>query len=241
MAVQQPVDLFKGHPNHKLHPTEALKSASVAVLDNPDICRPALNYGPDEGFLPLRLTIAEWLSRHYQPTAEQNQQITPDRITITGGASQNLAIILSVFTDPNVTQAVWMISPTYFLACRIFDDAGFKKKLNSLSEDDEGVDVIWLEKELQKHESLNLDAAAEQGTVSIPCRSYLLTIPSLILKLSPSSPSLLFKELEGHQICPSLAENLQACHIWRSHFRQPFWQSDVYKTPRTACQAREKV
>lgn len=162
MSARQFINLFKGHPNHDLHPVAALKKASIAVLDNPDIRNPALNYGPDEGFLPLRHTIAEWLSRHYQPLP----QVTPDRITVTGGASQNLAIILSVFTDPNVTQAVWMISPTYYLACRIFDDAGFKGKLHSIPEDEEGVDVAWLDNELQTHESTNQDVA-EGSSVSI--------------------------------------------------------------------------
>lgn len=72
-----------------------------------------------------------------------------ERICITGGASQNLACILQVFTDPLYTRA-WMVTPCYFLACRIFDDSGLKTR--AVGEGDEGLDLQALEEGLKECE-----------------------------------------------------------------------------------------
>jgi DNA-binding transcriptional MocR family regulator len=72
-----------------------------------------------------------------------------ERICITGGASQNLACVLQVFTDPVYTR-VWMVAPCYFLACRIFEDAGLRTR--AVGEGDEGVDLVGLERELIEEE-----------------------------------------------------------------------------------------
>ena len=97
-----------------------------------------------------------WLDGFYRPTTEQTTSLTtptqeqsPDaeRICITGGASQNLACVLQVFTDPVFTQ-VWMVAPCYFLACRIFEDAGLRTR--AVGEGEEGVDLEALEKSLQE-------------------------------------------------------------------------------------------
>lgn len=45
-----------------------------------------------------------------------------------------------------------MVSPTYFLACRIFEDAGFHGRLRSVPEDDEGIDVGFLAEQIKKSE-----------------------------------------------------------------------------------------
>ena len=37
-------------------------------------------------------------------------------------------------------------------ACRIFEDSGFSGRLRSVPEDDEGIDIVYLEQELQKAE-----------------------------------------------------------------------------------------
>ena len=61
---------------------------------------------------------------------------------MTGGASQALACILQVFTDPVATKSVWFVEPAYMLAFRIFEDAGLeRKKFRGVEEDEGGIDV----------------------------------------------------------------------------------------------------
>lgn len=43
-----------------------------------------------------------------------------------------------------------MVSPTYYLACRIFEDGGFAGRLRSVPEDEEGVDIEYLAREMQQ-------------------------------------------------------------------------------------------
>ncbi|KAJ5091392.1 hypothetical protein NUU61_006262 [Penicillium alfredii] len=150
-----PIDLLCGWPNPALLPAPELCRSASTVLSTPAIAYPGLLYGPDEGYGPLRAHIAQWLSTFYQP----QDPISSERICITGGASQNLACVLQVFTDPIYTRNVWMVAPTYHLAARIMDDAGFAGKLRGVPEDQEGVDVAFLEKGLRAAE----DKAQEEG------------------------------------------------------------------------------
>ena len=105
-------------------------------------------YGPDVGDLRLREALASWLSDFYTP----DEPIDVARITITGGASQNLGCVLQTFTDPIYTRNVWIVSPTYMLVFRILDDAGLHRKLRAVPEDDEGIDIEYLRRELENSE-----------------------------------------------------------------------------------------
>ncbi|CAI7660744.1 unnamed protein product [Penicillium manginii] len=150
MAVPtEPVDLFTGWPNPALLPAPDLLRSATALLTNPSIANPALLYGPDEGSEPLRVHIAEWLEAFYRP----HSPITPRRICITGGASQSLACILHVFTDPLYTRNAFMVDPTYHLAGRMFDDAGLADRTRRVPEDDEGIDLKYLENALRTAEA----------------------------------------------------------------------------------------
>lgn len=146
------IDLFSGWPNPTLLPALDLQDAATAVLSNPSVANHALLYGPDEGYGPLRTHIAQWLTEFYRP----REPISHDRICITGGASQNLACILQVFTDPVYTRHVWMVAPTYHLACRTMDDAGFAGRLCAVPEDEEGIDIAHLEYRLREAEQTAL-------------------------------------------------------------------------------------
>ena len=76
-----------------------------------------------------------------------------NRYAITGGASQALACLLQVFTDPVATRAVWFVEPAYMLAFRIFEDAGLEqKKFRGVREDEEGIDVEELRRGLDAME-----------------------------------------------------------------------------------------
>ena len=54
-----------------------------------------------------------------------------------------------------------MVSPTYFLGMRIFEDNGFHGRLRSVPEDEEGIDIEYLRKALRKSEEM---AGAEGNT-----------------------------------------------------------------------------
>jgi len=163
------INLQLGWPTPRLFPAKQLAAASTSCLENPSIASSALIYGPNPGYTPLRESIAEWLSAFYLPKAGE---IPLDRIAITGGASQNLATILQVFSDPHVTQRIWMVEPTYFLACAIFQDAGFAGRLRGVPEDEHGIDLAFLreallrfEKDAERKAAADLKAKAKNGKV----------------------------------------------------------------------------
>ncbi|KAK3398825.1 pyridoxal phosphate-dependent transferase [Sordaria brevicollis] len=122
----------------------------------------SLQYGPDPGYSPLRSSLASWLSTCYQPQNTYPPHgfptlTTAEQICVTGGASQNLANILQGYTDPGYTRCVWAVSPCYFLAVPIFEDAGFSTKNGKLKdvregEDGEGVDLGELERGIREVE-----------------------------------------------------------------------------------------
>ncbi|CVL13402.1 hypothetical protein FPRO06_11529 [Fusarium proliferatum] len=148
------INLIRGWPNPGLLPVDLLSAAAQRSLSDPAIYIPALQYGPDSGYQPLREALATWLSEHYRVERD------PDRICISGGASQNVACILQSFTDPNVTQAVWCISPSYHLVFQIFRDNGFEGRLKATPEDEEGVDIEALGAKLAEFEKHAPEAKA---------------------------------------------------------------------------------
>ncbi|KAK8119820.1 PLP-dependent transferase [Apiospora kogelbergensis] len=143
---KKPINLMRGWPSPGLLPTAALDAASRRLLANPALAAPALLYGPDPGFEPLRGALAAWLASFY------NTEPDAARIAVSGGASQSLACVLQSFTDPARTRAVWMVAPCYFLACPIFADAGLggPGRLRAVPEDAEGIDLGVLEAGLRE-------------------------------------------------------------------------------------------
>ncbi|PBP19226.1 hypothetical protein BUE80_DR009861 [Diplocarpon rosae] len=139
--TKKPINLLRGWPNPSLLPTLAIRRAAQSALSDPSISTPGLLYGPDAGFQPLREEISKWLGEFYGAESDAN------RICVTGGASQNLACVLQVYTDPIKTK-VWMVAPCYFLACRIFEDAGLKTR--AIEEGEGGIDLVSLEEKLEK-------------------------------------------------------------------------------------------
>ena len=144
MTMKKQINLLRGWPNPFLLPTAAMQTAAQAALSDPAISTPGLLYGPDPGYQPLRESISSWLSRFYRDFSEDGETEADgaERICITGGASQNLACLLQVFTDPLYTRAT-MTAPCYYFACQIFDDSGLG--MMAVGEGDEGVDLKALE------------------------------------------------------------------------------------------------
>lgn len=150
-SASEPINLLRGWPASVLLPTALIRSAAHAALSDPSVADAALAYGPDPGYEPARVAIAKWLSDSYRSPSP----VTPDRLCITGGASQNLGCLLNVYTDPSYTKKIWIVAPSYFLAFRIFEDAGFGAedgRMRAVPEDGEGLDIAFLEREVDKCE-----------------------------------------------------------------------------------------
>lgn len=145
------INLRLGWPNPGLLPVKEIKDASqFALSQNETFTRESLlEYGPDDGYVALRDEIARWLTSFYVP----ERPITQERICITGGASQYLSCVLQTFTDPSITRYIWMVAPTYFCACRVFDDAGFAGRMRAIPEDHEGLDITYLSEQLERCET----------------------------------------------------------------------------------------
>ncbi|KAI2470784.1 PLP-dependent transferase [Annulohypoxylon bovei var. microspora] len=156
-----PINLLIGRPTPRLQAADKLAAASQVVLLQPEKSDWALTYGPDHGEDEIREHVATWLSRKYLPAPGP---ITQDRIIITNGASGALTAILQKFTDPLYTRRMFLVEPAYFLAINSFLDAGFGHKMQGVPEDDEGIDLEFLRRQLEKEESKNADASGAQTT-----------------------------------------------------------------------------
>jgi DNA-binding transcriptional MocR family regulator len=73
-------------------------------------------------------------------------------------------VLLAVATDPGYTRGVWAVEPTYFLACRIFDDAGLR--VRGVPEGRGGVDIVALRERLREAERDRREAL--RGAVDQP-------------------------------------------------------------------------
>lgn len=148
LTMPRPINLMRGWPSPSLLPAPLLSAASQRLLADPAVYTPALQYGPDPGYQPLREGLARWLGRFYAAAGVPQEETTADGIIVTGGASQSAANVLATFTDPAVTKAVWVVAPCYYLACPIFEDAGFYGRLRATPEDEEGIDIKALESKM---------------------------------------------------------------------------------------------
>ncbi|KAE8371615.1 pyridoxal phosphate-dependent transferase [Aspergillus bertholletiae] len=169
MPPASALNLSRGWPAFDLFPIQLLQNAAVSVLSNPVIAEPGLGYGPDEGHFELRKNIADWLGGKYSLP----RTVGAERICISGGASQNLACVLQVFTDPRHTRYVWMVEPIYHLVFGIFQDAGFYDRLRAVPEDEDGIDVDSLERALQQ-------STIDHPPVAAPDRPYRKTYTHII-------------------------------------------------------------
>ncbi|KAG6997620.1 PLP-dependent transferase [Physcia stellaris] len=216
------INLLRGWPNPALLPAAQIKAAAASALSDPEVSTPGLLYGPDAGYEPLRQQLATWLTSFYRPS----QPIEPERICISGGASQNLACILQVFSDPVYTRHVWMVSPTYFNACRIFEDSGFGGRLRSVPEDDEGIDIVYLEQELQKAEKRARLDSNDKPEFKSP-RTFRKIYRHLVYAVPTfSNPSSMTMSLQRRQQLVSIARRYDALIITDDVYDQLQWPTD---------------
>ena len=154
MVIEKPLLNFqRGWPSTRLCARQQLFDGAQDVLAPTEDMANILLYGPGKGYAPLRASIANWLSDVYsQPAASSD----PSRICVTNGASAALASVALKFADPTFTRRIFMIEPTYFLACPIFEDCGFSGKLRGIPEGGQDcVDLEFLLDELSKVSKLN--------------------------------------------------------------------------------------
>jgi 2-aminoadipate transaminase len=104
------ISLAGGLPAPELFPVDEYRRAFEWVLEA-DGAR-ALQYGPSEGYLPLRRLLAERLSRFDMPCG-------PDDLLVTNGSQQALDLMGKVFLNPGDT--VLVETPTYLGALQAFN------------------------------------------------------------------------------------------------------------------------
>lgn len=133
------IDFGVGQPSLSLLPQAALKQAAEHRLSQADAS--FLQYGAEQGDGYFRLTLAQFLTRHYGLPVEAEQ------LLITSGASQALDLICTRFTQPGDT--IFVEEPTYFLALLIFRD--YRLNLVGIPMDENGLIIEALEEKLAHH------------------------------------------------------------------------------------------
>jgi 2-aminoadipate transaminase len=127
------IDLALGHPSPSLLPLELLRKAAARLRLEDRSC---LQYGYEQGDLRFRTRLARFLSWAYAPPAggrpqadgalrvSHTAEVSAEELFVSGGVSQALDLICSLFTRPG--DLVLVEEPSYFLALRIFADHGLR-------------------------------------------------------------------------------------------------------------------
>lgn len=129
-----------GLPAPELFPIDELKRVSRDVLEENGSA--ALQYGPTEGFGPLREGIAKRM-------AKVHVNITPDDILVTSGSQQGLDFAAKIFINPG--DIIICESPTYLGAINAFK--AYEPEFIEVETDDEGMIMADLEKALKDNEN----------------------------------------------------------------------------------------
>lgn len=126
-----------GIPNPGLFPTEAIQAGYDAILADPKLAAQALQYSVSEGYLPLRVWIAERMTRDGMPCDAGN-------IMLTAGSQQALDLLGKLFLTRGDT--VMVARPTYLGALQAFN--GYEPAYLDLPEDGlvDGLDAATRER-----------------------------------------------------------------------------------------------
>jgi 2-aminoadipate transaminase len=128
-----------GQPSADLLPVDLVKQASELFFDKAQPFE--LNYGVLQGDGRFLDSLAGFLTAGYGKAATSNE------LFVTGGNSQGLDFVSSVYASPGDT--VFVEEPSYFLAFQIFRDHGLK--IVGIPMDDDGLRVDALEQALTEH------------------------------------------------------------------------------------------
>ena len=135
--TEQPgvISFAGGLPSPSCFPAEEIALAAERVLARE--AGRVLQYGPTEGFPPLREFLASLM-------ASRGLNISADRLIITSGSQQGLDIIGKLLIDPGDT--VLVENPTYVGALQAFRP--YRPSFVSLPMDDHGLKIEGLEQAL---------------------------------------------------------------------------------------------
>jgi 2-aminoadipate transaminase len=123
------ISFASGLPDPALFPTARLAEIAEEVLTQDG--RAALQYGPAEGYAPLRAWVADSLRQRGLVDA------TPEHVLITHGSQQALDLAARAFLDPEAP--VLLESPSYLAAIQIFNS--FQARYRTVEMDAEGIDA----------------------------------------------------------------------------------------------------
>jgi len=126
-----------GLPGPETFPVKDLEEIACQTLREKGAV--ALQYGPTEGEVTLRVEVAKWLSR-------EKPAINPENILITAGSQQGLDIVSKVFLDPKDIVIVEL--PSYIGGLQAF--SAYRVKMIGVPQDDQGMKMDLLEKTLSK-------------------------------------------------------------------------------------------
>jgi DNA-binding transcriptional MocR family regulator len=133
------INLGVGQPSADLLPVDLIRQASESFFGEAHPFE--LNYGVllgDERFLE---SLAGYLSESYGAT------VNPESLFLTGGSSQALDFVSTIFSTTGDT--VFVEEPSYFLAFQIFRDHGLN--VVGVPLDDDGMRIDVLEELLTEH------------------------------------------------------------------------------------------
>ncbi len=130
------INLGIGQPSADLLPVDLVRQASESFFNNAQPLE--LNYGVSQGDARFLDSLAGFLTAGYGSVA------MPESLLVTGGNSQALDLVSTVFTNHGDT--VFVEEPSYFLAFQIFRDHGLN--IVGIPMDDDGLCVHELQQAL---------------------------------------------------------------------------------------------
>ena len=129
------ISFASGLPDPALFPSDLLRQVAERVL-TADTAG-ALQYGPAEGYPPLRAWVADCLSA-------RGLRAKPENILLTSGSQQALDLVARAFL--NEGDGVCIESPTYLAALQVCDSYGVIYR--PVPQDEDGMDVSAAESAL---------------------------------------------------------------------------------------------
>jgi 2-aminoadipate transaminase len=125
-----------GLPNPDYFPIQELKESTESVLRSDG--KNVLQYGPSNGYQPLR----EWIAKYYY--SKKGLEVNPEQILITSGSQQGIDLLGKVLLDPG--DRVLMEAPGYLGAIQGF--SAYSANFDPVIMQNDGPDTAMLSRKL---------------------------------------------------------------------------------------------